>query len=233
MFRSLVLLLLALPLAAAPVPKAEKVKPEDVTDAHVELATVPAIQREVKLSADQRATLTDGLDAITELGWPGRWRNHGLKAAPTAEQLRKDKREVVASVLSKAQFTRLMQCEVQALGPQAIATKRVQDALGLTDAQKKAVTKTLVEPLIEPPLLDLPKPAVEDDKPAPNQRWLSGRDRNFLALIETFAPEQAKTWADLNGDEVKFDLAWFSEAHRDLFTEINNLKQTATAEANK
>lgn len=53
------------PVQAAPVPKDnEKVKPEDVSDALAQLVTQPAVQRELKLSAEQRVRLIDGMDKL-------------------------------------------------------------------------------------------------------------------------------------------------------------------------
>src|SRR5438552_2624114 len=74
---------------AAPVPKVEMAKAEDVTDALVELVSQSAVQRELKLSAEQRLTLIDGLDTLNEkmergdLGGipaigPGQFGGHGV-----------------------------------------------------------------------------------------------------------------------------------------------------------
>lgn len=154
---------------AAPVPKVEMAKAEDVTDALVELLTQPAVQRELKLSAESRVSLIDGFDKLNEKSqeamqqeanrnWGGQAGGPlipqvvvpplGETGGVATEKYRTGLRELAASALTKGQLARLQQCEVQLLGVNALRLKRVVDELGLTDEQKKAVEKALTpEPM--------------------------------------------------------------------------------------
>lgn len=194
MSRSVVVtLLLAGGLTAAPV---EKVKPEEVTPALVELVARPAVQRELKLSAEQRVTLIDGLDDLdpvpNEVLRRLKSGPQPLHCFPTLADIAKHAEEdkarakLVASVLSKEQFARLQQVELQALGVRAIQLKRVADALALTKEQERAVF--------------VGKP--------------TDRAERLKAMIDGLTPAQRKVWDDLNGEKADLKV-WLSAVQAD------------------
>jgi hypothetical protein len=180
-------LLLAGETTAAPVPKEEKVKAEEITPALVELVSRPAVQRELKLSAEERLKLIDGLEEADfnvllnrlKRGPGPLCEGMGVRRELTEEH--KACRAVVAGMLSKVQFDRLQQVEVQALGVQALRLTRVADAVALTDEQRKAV-------------------------------YAGGKiteqfDR-LEKLLDGLTPAQRKVWDGLNGEKLEHNVTW-------------------------
>ncbi len=235
---------------AAPVPKVEMAKADDVTNALVELVSQSAVQRELKLSAEPRVSLIDGFDKLAEelekggmpsnppnpggqAGWPGPvgpnvWEKHA-----------KNRRELVASVMTKGQLTRLQQCEVQVLGVRALQLKRVQDELGLTDEQKKAVTKVTRGELEEAitnfivpqqgggqqggqqgpqqiPLPNLPPQAFSPPAPEP----ATPAETPLEAMVKDFTASQQKKWNALNGEKVGFNPQRVADRCPALFAQL-------------
>lgn len=178
-------LALALLLAGDPVPKEEKVKAEEVTPALVELVSRPAVQRELKLSAEERLKLIDGLEEADFNVLLNRLKNGPTgcgfpSARPELTEVQKGCRVVVAGMLSKEQFLRLQQVEVQVLGVRALRLKRVADALELTDEQRKVVYDGS---------------AVE-------------RSKQLETVLDELTPAQRKVWDGLNGEKLERNVFW-------------------------
>ncbi len=234
---------------AAPVPKVEMAKAADVTDALVELVSQSAVQRELKLSAEQRVRLIDGFDTLNEkwekTGRPVNPRFRGGQAMPSPDEFaawenyETGSRELVAGTVTKGQFTRLQQCEVQALGVQALLLKRVADELGLTDDQKKAVAKA-VTPEQPPqnfgqqggvgqqqlPFPNLPPQAVPvPAAPEP------GTGASPDDVLKELTAGQQKKWHALNGEKVGFNRQRVAGNCTSLFTQLHGSSPTTgTAE---
>jgi hypothetical protein len=220
---------------AAPVPKIEMAKAEDVTDALAELLGQPAVQRELKLSAESRVNLIDGFDKLTEelekagvrkfapgitgveIPFPGGQAGGGpVVGADDAWQADLDgRRKLVAGTLTKAQFTRLQQCEVQTLGIESLHLKRVADELGLTDEQKQVVAKAVGELHTYP--LSLPPEATQ--RPTQVER--------LTAVIEGFTPAQQKKWKELAGEKVGFDRSRVASRCPALFAQLASVAPDA------
>lgn len=241
---------------AAPVPKVEMAKAEDVTDALVELLQQPAVQREMKLSADQRVALIDGFDKLSEDlppgipltggpgGPPGQFGGQaggpGGEAALAWEKFPANRRELVARVVTKGQLTRLQQCEVQLLGSNALLLKRVQDDLGLSDDQKKAVAASLREAVKESENVILPQ-AVLPNGPGLPQKPLVGEGpvdpvpmkSTLDEVVKGFTAAQTKRWKELNGETVAFNRQRVADNCVAVFTQLGpeSTPSGATGEA--
>lgn len=204
---------------AAPVPKVEMAKADEITDAVAEMLGQPAVQRELKLSAEQRVRLIDGFEnLLEELEKSGLtanpWKSGGqappsLNARAAWDKYEMGVRELVAGVITKGQFTRLQQCEVQALGVQALRLKRVQDELGLTDEQKKAVAKAMTPE--QPPqnfgqqaFQQLPLPNQQPAVPVPAATE-PGTGVSPDDVLKELTAGQQKKWKELNGEPVGFN----------------------------
>ncbi len=242
---------------AAPVPKVEMAKADDITDALVELVSQPAVQRELKLSADQRVSLIDGFDKLAEElekgGMPSNPPSSGGQAGGGAPAVpspwvthAKARRELVASAMTKGQLTRLQQSEVQALGTRALLLKRVQDELRMTDDQKKAMTKALREvddalantiPAVQlgggqggfgQQQLVVPNgPLPALDQVAPAEHW-----KALDEVVKGFSAGQEKRWKELNGEKVGFNRLRVRDQCSTLFTQLHaNSAATGTPDA--
>ncbi len=134
---------------AAPVPKIETVTPDDITTERLEMLDSRRVQREIKLTAEQRAKLLDGLDALldeyaaefeaADNRVPARFHSY--------DEAQKDfegkKRTHAATVLTPKQLARLQEVEVQLAGEFAPLNPRVAEALKLTDQQTEKVVEVL------------------------------------------------------------------------------------------
>lgn len=234
---------------AAPVPKVEMAKAGDVTDALVELVSQSAVQRELKLSAEQRVAIIDGFDTLNEKweksGRPVNPRFRGGQAGPSPDEFaawenhEKGSRELVAGVITKGQFARLQQCEVQVLGTRALLLKRVQDELGLSDEQKKAVTKAMTP---EPPqnfgqqggqfggqqaFQQLPLPnAAAPAVPLPAAPE-PGTGASPDDVLQELTAGQQKRWKELNGEKVGFNRQRVAGHCVALFTQLHSASATS------
>jgi RNA polymerase sigma factor (sigma-70 family) len=215
---------------AAPVPKPEMAKPDDLTVALVELMSVPAVQRELKLSAESRVKLIDGFEQLEEdREKSGRNTPRFNERVPNVQSgvlsleleagRAKDfagRRELVASVLTKAQLRRLQQCEIQILGPQGFQLKRVQDELTLTDDQQQKVVKEVRSALSRVGDLAIPVPVPgtvgeQGGGVFPGSGVVELGDRQTMAdvatsnVVSALTPAQAKKWKELTGEKVGFN----------------------------
>jgi hypothetical protein len=145
------LLLLTSSAHAAPVPKGPKAPDEPVPTAAAKLLKYRKVQKELKMSAEQRINLYDALEDIEE---EFEKRLLALDKLPNAPDQAYDKldKDRLASVeklvkttadkeLNAAQRARLRQIDRQVRGPGAFAEPAVQKALQLTDDQKKAAAE--------------------------------------------------------------------------------------------
>jgi RNA polymerase sigma factor (sigma-70 family) len=204
---------------AAPVPKVEMAKAEDVTEALAEMLGLPAVQRELKLSADQRVRLIDGFEKLLEEleknGRPVNPRNWGGQAPPSPsdwaawEKYEAGVQELVAGTVTKGQFARLRQCEVQALGGRAVLLPRVAAVLDLSDEQKE-LAKQLRAALDRRGLVIL-----ED---ANNPR--KGLEQLATEVIDGFTPTQQKRWKELTGEKVTFNRERVTDRCPGLFAQL-------------
>jgi hypothetical protein len=144
------LLLLLAQLAAAPVPAAPK--PDDsVSASATKLLQHRKIQKELKLSAEQRIVILDGLADIDEeyekkLIELSRMPNPNEECydkLDKEQQKQRDKllTDTATKTLTAAQRTRLQQLDFWLRGPNAFTDPKVEKKLVLTDAQKKKATE--------------------------------------------------------------------------------------------
>ena len=149
MLRPALLLVLALTpfsAAAAPVPHAPKAD-DSVSESASRLLANRKIQKELKLSAEQRLAILDGIadldeeheKKINELTRMPNFDNDAFDKLNAARQKQSDKllAGLAAKSLTAAQRVRLQQLDYRLRGPSAFADPRVEKKLVLTDAQKK------------------------------------------------------------------------------------------------
>jgi RNA polymerase sigma factor (sigma-70 family) len=186
---------------AAPVPKDDQAKVADVANRHVELILNAGIQRELKLSAQQRVQIIDEFDALIE--------RHELALEEVGhEKLRTEylraRREVVASLLTRSQLKRLDQLGVQILGLHALNAPDVAAKLALTADQKKQVVQALKDArrdiderngmtqLVQPPTEVQPT-------------YHSACDEKLIEVLKSLSAAQRAVWKDMNGEKATFD----------------------------
>src|SRR4051812_27866563 len=140
------LLLLRAQLAAAPVPAAPK-SDDSVSASATKLLRHRKIQKELKMSAEQRIVILDGLADIeeeyekklTELSRTPNPNEECYDKLDKERQKQSDKllADTAAKTLTAAQRTRLQQLDFWLRGPTAFTDPKVEKKLALTDAQKK------------------------------------------------------------------------------------------------
>lgn len=253
---------------AAPVPKVEMAKVEDITDALAQLVAQSAVQRELKLSSDQRVRLIDGFDKLDEQfekgalagitdgtsngpavpqqpsfgsgpfgsdQFNGQAGDLGAPNTANRKKYTKSRRELVAGTLTKTQFVRLQQCEVQVLGIKALQLKRVIDELGLTDGQKKDVFIAIREvnsastigeqgfPLPgqarDLPQIPNPPPGVGAGPPEP----AVNPEKKLDEIVKDFTASQQKKWKELTGEKVAFNCPRMADRCHALFAQLQLL----------
>jgi hypothetical protein len=199
---------------AAPVPAGPKGE-DPVTPATAKLLTHRKVQKELKMTAEQRIGLVDGLADIEE---EFEKRLNKLVALPNPPQEEFDKLEreqmkavekLVTDTAEKAltaiQRTRLRQIECQLRGPAAFADARVQKLLNLTGDQKEAAA-ALAENAKSRAELYLAKLG-DDDEEMVKAEYLKFRKESVKKFTDLFTPDQRDTWKALLGDPVKgFDV---------------------------
>jgi hypothetical protein len=218
---------------AAPVPKPEMAKADDITDSLVELVSIPAVQRELKMSAESRVAIIDGFEKLDEdLSKNGSRSLRFNEPIPVVQSTvlsqelvagrEKDstaRRQLAASVLTKAQLVRLRQCEVQVLGARALFLSRVADELALTLAQKRAMSPQTISgqqggfpSQQQAQLPNLP--------PSPLDSGESGKVSKALEeVVKDLTSAQEKKWNALNGEKVSFNVRRVSDQCTTLYTQ--------------
>jgi hypothetical protein len=204
----------AMPLAAAPVPSA-KPADEPVPASAARLLQFRKIQKELKLTSAQRIALVDGIEDISEA--IEKKREKLLRDPnPTPdifEKLEAEQKKSVqkflatatTNILTAESRTRLRQINAQVRGIEVLGDPAVQKLLTLTEKQKNAVSKTVLEQeeKIEAYLNLMGNDSADNLK----EELLKFRAEQTKAIIGRFTPEQKVLWASLLGEQVKgFDL---------------------------
>jgi len=240
---------------AAPVPKVEMAKPDDVTRALIELLKQPAVQRELKLSADTRVKLIDGLEKIqeeweTERDRPQTSVPSGAERQPgepnpeldaAAKRWEAGRRELAAGTLTKGQLLRLRQCEVQVLGLHALLLKRVANELGLTDQQKKEVIIAIREAnergQTGVPQLAQQQAQLPNGPPVFGQEGGAGSTTNpekkLDEIVKDFTMSQGKVWKELTGEKVGFNTQRVADRCSNLYAQLQSSVPVAVDELPK
>jgi hypothetical protein len=135
---------------AAPVPSAPKAD-DEVSASGQKLLKERKVQKELKLSAEQRLVIIDGLadlqdwyaDKLIELLGVPNLPNDAIAKFDKEKQKKLDKllADATAKTLTAPQRVRLQQLDWRVRGPGAFADQRVEQKLQLTDAQKKKVAE--------------------------------------------------------------------------------------------
>ena len=216
MLRFSTFLILATPLFAAPVPKAEAVKPERFTGRRIQLLRDSRVQRELVLSAEQRIAVIDHFETAHETL---RAKERELyppfsQADPlcpdcvseksrelaqfTAKQLATTQKSL-AAILTKPQLARLMELERRYLGPFAFLDADMVTELKLTLAQSNTVAQAFHdylkrhdEELVREGVLG-DRTVGETIKPT------------MVAILKTLTREQVDRWKEMLGNAPKID----------------------------
>lgn len=190
---------------AAPVPKAERVEKEDFSDDRLDLLNSRRVQREIKMTAEQRANLLDGLDSLLEdRGVEVEASNGRIPPAyrdyQHFEQVYGDKRrEFATTVITPGQLARLAQIEVQLSVEFAPMIPWVAEKMQLTNKQKEQVVDVLrgnedFRPVGQ--AVELNRVAFKYKTPA-----------EMRELVEQeLTKEQRKVWVELAGEKLSFDV---------------------------
>ncbi|MBX3114763.1 MAG: hypothetical protein KF836_09385 [Fimbriimonadaceae bacterium] len=110
-----------------------------------QLFTRDDVKKDLKLSADQRKKIDSTIDrleakyGIENSG--GSRRSSGQVS--WVDDMEQDIRKEILPLLSKAQVTRLEQLRIQIVGNKALAEKKIQDSLKMTQAQRDKVKKLI------------------------------------------------------------------------------------------
>ncbi len=204
---SAVAILFAIPLLAAPVPPSPK--PDDsVSPSAIQLLQHRKVQKELKMTAEQRIGILDGLADLDE---EYEKKLDALSRQPNAaeeqyDKLDKENRKAVDKLLgetamkslSAPQRKRLGQLDWRIRGVGAFADQKVEKLLQLTDAQKKKAAE-LVERQKGAANSYFDNLGNEDDAKRKTDLFASRKD--FLKQMEDALTADQKTgWAALLGD---------------------------------
>lgn len=218
--------LLAAPLAAAPVPMGPKQPDDPVPPATAKFLKYRKVQKELKMTAEQRINLIDALEDIEE--------DHAKKVAvldkmPNApddafDKLDKERAKAVEKLmtttadkdLNATQRARLRQVGWQLRGPAAFADAGLQKQLQFTDAQKKKAAD-LAERVTEQ--TDRYLDALGDDDEAKvKAEVVEFRKAEVKKFVDAMTANQRDAWKQLVGEAVKsFDVdeLWFASVEED------------------
>jgi hypothetical protein len=198
-------LLLPAPLGAAPVPAGPKAD-DAVSPTAARLVKQRKIQKELKMSAEQRIAVLDGLADVDE---EYEKKLDALAKKPDApeeesDKLEKEREKAVdkllegaAGKLTAAQRARLRQLDLWLRGPAAFADPQVAAKLQLTDAQKKKAAEAVERLKGE---LDRYLDDAGDDDPAKHKAELFDfRHARLKELEDALTAEQKTAWAALLG----------------------------------
>jgi RNA polymerase sigma factor (sigma-70 family) len=191
---------------AAPVPKIERVTDEDITVERLEMLDSRRVQREIKLTAEQRVKLLDGLDALMDERVaafdaangtvPPVYRNW----EDEQKAFEAKKRAFAATVLTPRQFARLLEVEVQLAGEFAPMDPRVAEALKLTGEQKEKVIEVLRSNE------DFTQYAQQAQVPPVGPVRVIKKPAEMRELVEKeLTATQRAGWVELAGEKLSFD----------------------------
>ena len=212
MFRSAILLTALLVAAsetpAAPVPIGPKAD-DTVPYTTAKLLKYRKVQKEVKMTAEQRVNLLDASKTSRRNTRSSSWRSTTAQRADEAfQKVEKDRLKALEKLLmtsektlTAAQRTRLRQVGWQMFGPAAFADPHVQKALQLTDDEKKAAT-ALAEQAKAKAQLYLESLGNEDEEKV-KAEVLGSRKEAVKKFTNLLTAEQRDAWKAMLGDPVK------------------------------
>jgi hypothetical protein len=207
--------LLAAPALAAPVPKGPKAEDEAVPFSVAKLLKHRKVQKELKMSAEQRITLVDAMEdleeeyqkQVTKLDKMPNAPDEAYDKLDTERQKSTEKlyTSTADKSLTAAQRSRLRQIDWQLRGPAAFADAKVQKALQLSDAEKKAAAE-LAERLKDHAerYLDI---AGDDGEAKVREEISTFRKDATKKFLDGLTEDQRMTWKAMIGEQVKgFDV---------------------------
>jgi hypothetical protein len=214
-----VLILLGGIVSAAPVPMA-KPTTDAVPDPAAKLLKNRKVQKELKLSAEQRIAIVDGLEDISEA--IDKKRDKLLKGGnftpDVFEKLEKEHQEKIdkflqttaAKKLSEAHRTRLKQIDRQVRGPAALQDPATAKLLSLTEEQKKKVAAAVKQ--LEERVDGYVSQMGNDDADNLKEEIVKYRKETMTTLFAGFTADQKEIWKSLLGEPAALDPLelWFS-----------------------
>lgn len=209
----LAFLLLAASASAAPVPPPPS-GPDEVSPAAAKLLKLRRVQKELKLTPEQRVVIIDALgdidenyekkfnDLLRKPGFPNDQVGDQIEKLDQERQKATEKAltDAAAKTLTPLHRTRLRQIDWQVRGPAAFQDPLVVKALTLTDKQQEKVA-ALVE-LIEDKIdayLDARGDPDEDKK---KKDLLAARDQALKDIAAALTADQRAIWKGMLGDPV-------------------------------
>jgi hypothetical protein len=195
---------------AAPVPVVKPLDGDPPVGA-MKLLKHRNVQKELRLSAEQRIAILDGVADIEESIDKKR---QALSKLPNAtpdrfEKLEKEHRDasekflktIAAKLLTGPQRLRLQQIDRQIRGPAALTDAGHEKLLRLTDKQKKAVEEAL-KTINEKTDAYLERLG-NDDSDTLKEDLVRLRQDSIKSLTATLTPAQREVWQSLLGEPVK------------------------------
>jgi len=218
--------LLAGPLAAAPVPMGPKQPDDPVPSATAKFLKYRKVQKELKMTAEQRINLVDALEDIQEDFDKKRAALDKMPNAPddAFDKLDRDEAKAVVKLmtatadkdLTAAQRARLRQIGWQLRGPAAFADEGLQKQLQFTDAQKKAAAELAGRTAEQ---TDRYLDARGDDNEAKvKAEVVEFRKTGAKKFVDALTANQREAWKQLVGEPVKgFDVdeLWFKSVEEE------------------
>ena len=205
------ILIVASAVAAAPVPIPPKAANDEASPAAAKLLKNRKVQKELKLSAEQRITIVDGFADIDEA--IDKKREKLLKqqnATPDVfDKLEKEHQEAIAKLLktlpgkllTAPQRSRLNQIHRQIQGPESFTEPALDKLLAFTETQKTTIAKFQkdLEEKIELYLGTLGN----DDSDNRKEDLLKFRNESLKSLVAGLTMDQREVWKSLLGEPVK------------------------------
>jgi hypothetical protein len=227
---------LATPILAAPVPMGPKAEDEAVPYPVAKLLKHRKVQKELKMTAEQRITLVDAMEDLEE---EYQKQVTKLDKMPNAPDEAYDKLDVerqksheklytstADKSLTAAQRSRLRQIDWQVRGPAAFADAKVQKTLQLSDDEKKAAAE-LVERLKEHAerYLDI---AGDDGEEKVKEEISTFRKDSTRKFLNSLTADQRAAWAAMIGEPVKgfnVEEMWFKIVDDEEQEKINKVEK--------
>lgn len=199
--------------ATAPVPKVETVKEEDITADRLELLDSRRVQREIKMTAEQRAKLLDGLDELRDnlrADYEASERIPDPNAPPRPvrnfDEVQKEfyarRQAFAATAITPKQFARFLEMEVQLMGEFAPMDKRVAEKMKLSDKQKGRVIEMLRE---NEDFTQYQQQVVRIPNNEPRKVYKTPAQMRE-AVEKELTAAQRKVWGELAGEKLSFDV---------------------------
>lgn len=163
------------------------------------LASMPEVQKELKLTKEQRKAIQEAQQAMYH-GMQGGGMPNMDGGMPNMDMGGMDMDKPIVSALSDDQNKRLTELWYQYYGPALLNRKEVGDLLTLTDAQKKSIADLVSKDNDEK--MDFMRKMgrnrhAQDDLAKLNK----AEDEAILALL---TPDQAQKWKSMLGEPFKF-----------------------------